>query len=64
LSLDDDVNKGLVSWQVPENEYTRIEKVTLRRLLSHSAGLKDGLLTVTLEEVVPEEEQPKLIAIK
>lgn len=43
LSLDDDVNQGLVSWRVPENEYTRIEKVTLRRLLSHSAGLMDGL---------------------
>ncbi len=27
------------------------------------ADLKDGLLTITLEEVVPEEEQPKLIAI-
>jgi CubicO group peptidase (beta-lactamase class C family) len=43
LSLDDDVNNRLVSWQVPENEYTRVEKVTLARLLSHSAGLKDGL---------------------
>jgi CubicO group peptidase (beta-lactamase class C family) len=43
LNLDDDVNDGLVSWRVPENEYTRAEKVTLRRLLSHSAGLKDGL---------------------
>ncbi len=43
LNLDDDVNKGLVSWQVPESEYTVVEKVTLRRLLSHSAGLKDGL---------------------
>jgi CubicO group peptidase (beta-lactamase class C family) len=43
LNLDDDVNHGLVSWQVPENEYTALEKVTLRRLLSHSAGIKDGL---------------------
>ncbi len=43
LNLDDDVNNGLVSWRVPENDYTRVEKVTLRRLLSHSAGLKDGL---------------------
>ncbi len=43
LRLDDDVNNGLVSWRVPENENTRAEKVTLRRLLSHSAGLEDGL---------------------
>lgn len=43
LNLDEDVNHVLVSWRVPENEYTRIEKVTLRRLLSHSAGIEDGL---------------------
>jgi CubicO group peptidase (beta-lactamase class C family) len=42
LDLDEDVNEKLVSWQVPENEYTAEEKVTLRRLLSHSAGLTDG----------------------
>src|SRR6266851_5244466 len=39
LSLDEDVNRKLKSWKVPENEFTREEKVTLRRLLSHSAGL-------------------------
>ncbi len=39
LSLDDDVNDRLVSWAVPENEFTRSEKVTLRRVLSHASGL-------------------------
>jgi CubicO group peptidase (beta-lactamase class C family) len=39
LSLDEDVNKKLVSWKVPENEFTKDQKVTLRRLMSHSAGL-------------------------
>ncbi len=28
-----------MSWKVPDNEFTRNEKVTLRRLLSHTAGL-------------------------
>ncbi len=39
LNLDEDVNKKLVSWKVPENEFTKNEKVTVRRLLSHTAGL-------------------------
>ncbi len=42
LHLDEDVNIKLRSWKVPENEFTKTEKVTLRRLLSHSAGLNDG----------------------
>lgn len=39
LSLDENVNSKLASWKVPDNEFTRDQKVTLRRLLSHSAGL-------------------------
>jgi CubicO group peptidase (beta-lactamase class C family) len=39
LSLDANVNDKLKSWKVPENRFTQTEKVTLRRLLSHSAGL-------------------------
>lgn len=39
LALDEDVNRKLVSWKVPENEFTKNEKVTLRRLLSHTAGM-------------------------
>jgi len=39
LSLDEDVNQKLKSWKVPENEFTKDQKVTLRRLVSHSAGL-------------------------
>jgi len=39
LDLDEDVNRKLVSWKVPENELTKEKKVTLRGLLSHGAGL-------------------------
>lgn len=39
LALDEDVNAKLVSWKVPENAFTRYAKVTLRGLLTHSAGL-------------------------
>jgi CubicO group peptidase (beta-lactamase class C family) len=39
LSLDEDVNSKLKTWRVPENDFTKSEKVTLRRLVSHTAGL-------------------------
>jgi CubicO group peptidase (beta-lactamase class C family)/putative intracellular protease/amidase len=39
LRLDEDVNARLRTWRVPENAFTRDEKVTPRRLLSHTAGL-------------------------
>jgi CubicO group peptidase (beta-lactamase class C family) len=42
LDLDENVNEKLVSWQIPENAFTEQEKVTLRRLLSHTSGLNDG----------------------
>jgi len=39
VELDKDINNYLKSWQVPENEFTENEKVTLRRLLTHRSGL-------------------------
>lgn len=54
LSLDEDVNKKLKTWKVPENEFTATEKVTLRRLMSHSAGLTvHGFPGYAVTEPVP-----------
>jgi CubicO group peptidase (beta-lactamase class C family) len=39
LALDENVNVKLKTWKVPDNEFTQTEKVTLRRLMSHTAGL-------------------------
>ena len=39
LALDSDVNKSLKSWRIPENDFTATERVTLRRILAHNAGL-------------------------
>ena len=38
VDLDEDVNLYLKDWKVPGNEFTAEEKVTLRRLLTHTAG--------------------------
>lgn len=39
LSLDTNVNAYLTSWHMPDTRFTAKDKVTLRRLLTHSAGL-------------------------
>lgn len=39
IRLDQDVSSLLQGWKIPESKLTLNEKVTLRRLLSHSAGI-------------------------
>ena len=39
LDLDRDVNDYLTGWRVPENDFTRDHPVTLRQLLSMTAGI-------------------------
>jgi CubicO group peptidase (beta-lactamase class C family) len=60
LRLDQDVNQKLKTWKVPDNQFTRTQKVTLRLLLNHSAGVADipfpgsgpGQTTPTLLQVL------------
>jgi CubicO group peptidase (beta-lactamase class C family) len=54
LNLDEDVNLKLKSWKVPENEFTKEKKVTLRALLTHSAGMTvHGFRGYAASEPVP-----------
>ncbi len=54
LSLDEDVNLKLKTWKVPENEFTKQQKVTLRRLMSHTGGLTiHGFPGYDVDEPVP-----------
>jgi len=39
IGLDEDVDLRLTSWHLPANDFTIAQPVTLRRLLSHSAGV-------------------------
>ena len=70
LDLDEDVNQRLKSWKVPENEFTKNRKVTLRHLLSHTSGMGvigfDGYrkgesipsITETLDGTLPANNPP------
>jgi CubicO group peptidase (beta-lactamase class C family) len=54
LDLDSDVNQRLVSWKIPESEFTKEQKVTLRRLLAHTAGVTvPGFLGYPVDETLP-----------
>ena len=52
--LDNNVNEYLKEWKVEENEFTEKEKVTIRRLLNHSAGLSvHGFRGYAIDEDIP-----------
>jgi CubicO group peptidase (beta-lactamase class C family) len=54
ISLDADINTLLKSWHLPDSRFTTTEKVTPRRLLTHSAGLTVwGFPGYALDKPVP-----------
>jgi CubicO group peptidase (beta-lactamase class C family) len=54
LNLDVDVGHYLRSWKLPPNRFTEEKKVTVRELLSHSAGATvDGFEGYAAGENVP-----------
>lgn len=54
LNLDEDVNVKLKSWQVPTNSFTQRNIVTIRELLSHSAGATlPGVIGYSQGEPIP-----------
>ncbi|HET6361730.1 MAG TPA: serine hydrolase [Gemmatimonadota bacterium] len=57
LGLDRPVNESLTSWRIPENEFTVGHPVTLRQLLSHSAGTTNAAVGI----YGPEERRPTLL---
>jgi CubicO group peptidase (beta-lactamase class C family) len=54
ISLDQNINEKLVSWKLPDNEFTAKKKVTLRNLLSHTAGTTvHGFPGYAVDEKIP-----------
>src|ERR1700752_2920288 len=54
LDLDNDVNPRLVSWKIPENEFTKEQKVNVRRLLTPTAGTTaQGFIGYPVDEALP-----------
>ncbi|MBN1541188.1 beta-lactamase family protein, partial [candidate division KSB1 bacterium] len=56
IDLDDPVEQHLAGWKLPESEFSH-DAVTIRRLLSNSAGMPLGTIG---EEYAPQSDMPSL----
>lgn len=56
VSLDEDINHYLKSWEVPKTVDGWIPKLTLRQLLSHTAGFTQiGFMGYKRSEIIPDQ---------
>jgi CubicO group peptidase (beta-lactamase class C family) len=54
VDLDENINSYLKSWKLPDNEFTKEKKVTVRNLLNHSAGIHPrGTGRYSIDEKIP-----------
>src|SRR5205085_2713216 len=72
IALDENINNKLISWKLPDNEFTANNKVTLANLLSHTGGLtvhgfpgyEVGAKLPTLPEVLDGKEPANTAAVR
>ncbi|MEM1037019.1 MAG: serine hydrolase domain-containing protein [Pseudomonadota bacterium] len=58
ITLDEPVNSRLETWKIPENDFTTQHPITLRDLLSHTAGLNvSGFPGYPYDQSVPSATQ-------
>ena len=54
IALDENINNKLVTWKLPDNEFTAKKKVTLANLLSHTGGTTvHGFPGYAVDEKIP-----------
>ncbi|TDQ25591.1 serine hydrolase domain-containing protein [Tenacibaculum caenipelagi] len=54
VSLDENINSYLKSWKLPDNEFTKEKKATIRNLLNHSAGINlHGIPGYSTDSAIP-----------
>ncbi|HEY8915936.1 MAG TPA: serine hydrolase domain-containing protein [Chitinophaga sp.] len=54
LSLDKDIREYLKTWTFPDNEFSKGKTITLKNLLSHTAGLSTGgFMGYTMSDSIP-----------